>query len=210
MRIRKPSPSLVISIIALVMASTGSAIAAVNYARKAGSVDGKSAVGASASLHHAAGHLVATARGGSHKSKIPVKFLANVPASTTFGRYAPVVDNNTGGSQVLNASSLGTLSATCNDQDNRAGVLDPTTTLTFQSSGKSVNFARSIGGANATVVPMAPNTSQTIVVNGSNTFHVQAESFGTDVIYDGQVRQDGRGSGTANCLVAGTAETFTP
>src|SRR3954467_7418717 len=75
MRIRKPSPSLVISIIALVMASTGSAIAAVSYARSAGAVDGRSAVGASSSLSHAAGRLVATASGGSHKGKIPVTFL---------------------------------------------------------------------------------------------------------------------------------------
>jgi hypothetical protein len=210
MRIRKPSPSLVISIAALVMASTGSAVAAVSFARNAGAVDHRSAVSASSSLHHAAGRLVATASGGSHKGKVPVKFVANVPESTTFGRYAPVVDNTTGGSQVLSAGSLGTLSATCNDQDNRSGVLDPTTTLTFQSSGLSVNFARSIGGANATVLPMAPNTTQGITINGSNTFHVQVESFGTDVIYDGQVRQDGRGTGTANCLVAGTAQTFRP
>jgi hypothetical protein len=209
MRIRKPSPSLVISIIALVMASTGSAIAAVSYARNAGAVDGRSAVGASSSLSHAAGRLVATASGGSHKGKIPVAFLANVPASTTFGRYSPVVDNTTGGTQTLNVNSLGTLSATCNDQDNRSGVLDPTTTLTFQTSGSQVNFARSIGGSNATVVPMAPNTTQAITINGSNTFHVQVEAFGVDVIYDGQVRQDGRGGTAANCLLAGTAEKFT-
>jgi hypothetical protein len=210
MRIRKPSPSLVISIVALVMASTGSAVAAVSFARNAGAVDGKSAVSASSSLHRAVGKLVATARGGSHKGRIPVKFLANVPASTTFGRYTPVVDNTNGGAQTLNVNSLGTLSATCNDQDNRAGTLDPTTTLIFQSAGRQVNFARAIGGNNATVVPMAPNTTQSITINGSNTFHVQVESFGVNVIYDGQVRQDGRGTATANCLLAGTAQRFAP
>jgi hypothetical protein len=90
------------------------------------------------------------------------------------------------------------------------GTLDPTTTLTFQSAGTTVNFARQIGGSNATLVSMAPNTTQAITINGSNTFHVQVESFGVDVVYDGQVRQDGRGTGTANCLVAGTAQKFTP
>jgi hypothetical protein len=210
MRIRRPSPSLVISVIALVMATTGSAVAAVSFARNAGAVDGKSAVSASSSLRHAAGRLVATARSGGHKGRIPVKFLAQVPASTTFGRYAPVVDNTNGGTQALNTNSLGTLSATCNDQDNRAGVLDPTTTLTFQSGGAQTNFARQIGGNNATVVPMAPNTTQSITINGSNLFHIHVESFGVDVVYDGQVRQDGRGTASANCLVAGTAQRFAP
>ena len=32
MRVRKPSPSMVVSCVALVMASTGTAVAAVNYA----------------------------------------------------------------------------------------------------------------------------------------------------------------------------------
>jgi hypothetical protein len=208
MKIRRPSPSLVISVIALVMATTGSAVAAVSFARNAGAVDGRSAVSASSSVKHATGRLVATATGGSHKGQIPVKFLANVPASTTFAQYLPVVDNTNGGAQVLNTNSLGTLSATCNDQDTHAGVLDPTTTFTFQSAGAPVNFARQIGGGNATVVSMAPNTTQSITINGSNTFHVHAESFGVDVIYDGQVRQDGRATATANCLIAGTAEKF--
>jgi hypothetical protein len=180
----------------------------VSFARNSGAVDGRSAVSASSTLSHAAGRLVATARGGSHKGQIPVKFVANVPASTTFAKYVPVTDNAAGGSQVLNTNSLGTLSATCNDQDNRAGVLDPTTTFTFTSAGATVNFARQIGGSNATVVPMAANTTQSITINGSNTFHVHAESFGVDVIYDGQVRQDGRGTASANCLIAGTSEKF--
>ena len=208
MKIRKPSPSLVISVIALVMATTGSAVAAVSFARNAGAVDGKSAVSASSSVKHATGRLVATATGGSHKGQVPVKFLANVPASTTFAKYVGVIDNMNGASQVLNTNSLGTLSATCNDQDSRTGVLDPTTTFTFTSAGAPVNFARQIGGGNATVVSMAPNTTQSITINGSNTFHVHAESFGVDVIYDGQVRQDGRATATANCLIAGTAEKF--
>src|SRR4051794_29495886 len=210
MRIRRPSPSLVISVVALVMATTGSAVAAVSFARNAGAVDGKSAVSASSSLKHATGRLVATAAGGSHKGRIPVKFLANVPASTTFAKSVAVTDNTNGGSQVLNTNSLGTLSATCNDQDNRAGVLDPTTTFTFQSAGAPVNFARQIGGNNPTLVAMPPNTTQSVTINGSNLFHIHVESFGVDVVYDGQVRQDGRGTAAAICLFAGTAQKFTP
>ena len=66
MKIRRPSPSLVISVIALVIATTGSAVAAVSFARNAGAVDGRSAVSASSTLSHAAGRLAATARSGKH------------------------------------------------------------------------------------------------------------------------------------------------
>src|SRR5439155_18164752 len=92
-----PSPSLVISIIALVMAGTGSAVAAVNFARNAGHVDGKSAVSARSSLRHAAGKLVATKRGGRERGKIPSKFLGGVfvGSAARFGTTTPVVDNGT-------------------------------------------------------------------------------------------------------------------
>ena len=52
---RRPSPSLILSIVAVVMASAGTSVAAINYARNAGAVDGKSAVSASASNAKAAG-----------------------------------------------------------------------------------------------------------------------------------------------------------
>ena len=67
MRPRRPSPAMVVAVIALVVALSGTAIAAVDYARNAGAVDGKSAVGAQASLGRAAGKLVATAADGPAK-----------------------------------------------------------------------------------------------------------------------------------------------
>src|SRR5215208_4882872 len=84
MRISRPSPATVISIIALVMATTGTAVAAVDFARNSGQVDGISAVPASSSNSRAKGNLVATARGGSNVGQIPHKFLADVGELTNF------------------------------------------------------------------------------------------------------------------------------
>src|SRR5689334_17427501 len=96
---RRPSPSLVVSIIALVFAAAGTSIAAVNFARNAGAVDGKSAVGAASSSSRAAGKLVATAATGSLRGKIPIRFLeqgAYVSGSKqTFGQGMAVTDNTT-------------------------------------------------------------------------------------------------------------------
>src|SRR6476646_2535110 len=77
-KLRLPSPAMVVAVIALVVALSGTAIAAVNFAQNAGAVDGKSAVGAKASLHSAAGKLVATSTGGNGKGQIPARFLEGV------------------------------------------------------------------------------------------------------------------------------------
>ena len=78
MKLRLPSPAMVVAVIALVVALSGTAIAAVDFAQNAGAVDGKSAVGAKASLHSAAGKLVATSTGGNGKGQIPARFLEGV------------------------------------------------------------------------------------------------------------------------------------
>src|SRR5215207_1583101 len=75
MKLHRPSPAMVVALIALVMAMTGSAVAAVNFATNAGAVDGKSAVRAGVTRSFAAGRLVATAADGPNKGRIPSKFL---------------------------------------------------------------------------------------------------------------------------------------
>ena len=75
MKLRRPSPAMVVALVALVMASTGTAVAAVNFAQNAGAVDGKSAVRSSVTRSTAAGRLVATASRGLLKGRIPGKFL---------------------------------------------------------------------------------------------------------------------------------------
>jgi hypothetical protein len=211
MKIGKPTPSMAVSVAALAMATTGTAAAAVNYARHAGTVDGISAVLSRSSKHHAAGRLVATARSGAHKGQIPAKFLANVPVSTTFSRTSEVVDNAAGAPAELNRTGFGTLTASCNDQADAPGVEDATTTISFNNGfGQPLNLARTQGRGNAQVVSLPPGTAHTFTINGSNTFRVQVEFGGVDVSYEGQVRQDGSGTPAATCYVAGTVETVTP
>jgi hypothetical protein len=211
MGFRKPSPAMVVAVVALVTSGTGSAIAAVNYAKRAGAVDGKSAVKATASLSRAAGKLVATRRTGENKGKIPNKFLGQVPEATTFGRYAEVIDNAAGGDVALNASRLGTLSAACNDQAGASGNEDPTSTVSYTNTTTvAVNVARSVGNQQAVVVSVPAGARESFTINGSNTFRIHAEIGGVDVVYEGQVRQDGRGTAAGSCLVAGTVETITP
>jgi hypothetical protein len=212
MKFRKPSPAMVIAVTALVMASTGSAIAAVNFARNAGAVDGKSAVSATRSLGGAAGKVVATRSGGKSKGKIPNKFLGQVPYTSTFGRAAQVEDNLAGATVPLSLSSLGLLTTACNDQDqNPPGQEDPTTTITFVNNASvAVNFAREVGTQAPVVVSQPPGTQQSFTINGSNVFRIHVELNGVNVRYEGQVRQDGRDTPTGSCLVAGTVETVKP
>jgi hypothetical protein len=211
MRIRKPSPALVVSIVALVMATTGSAVAAIDFARNAGAVDHLSAVGASSSLTRAAGKLVATARGGSHKGKIPGKFLANVPISTTFENAFQVPDNANGAPVTLNATGFGPVTASCNDQNNKAGVEDPSTTVSFaDGTSQTLNIASTVGSAAPDVATLAPTALHTVTINGSNTFEFQVELAHVVVEVKGQVRQDGRGTANGVCFIAGEVSTYTP
>ena len=147
MRFTKPSPSMVVASIALFVSLGGTSVAAVSYARNAGKVDGYDAVKASSSTNKAAGNLVAANKSGPDKGRIPGKHLAGVAHTQTFGRSFDVADNAPGAPvQIGDGGSLGTLTATCNDQAPRAGVEDPTTELNFvNTSGDFINVARRAG-----------------------------------------------------------------
>ncbi|HEX2084407.1 MAG TPA: hypothetical protein VHF89_01880 [Solirubrobacteraceae bacterium] len=209
MRLRTPSPSLVISIIALVMATTGTAVAAVNFARNAGKVDGKDGVAATATLRRAAGDLVATNRTGPDRGKIPGKFLAGVVRgdSQQFGRLIEVVDNANGAPQpIAGAAGLGTLNVSCNDQNPRAGVEDPRMVVTFaNASGATINIARRAGNSEEAVVLVQPGAADSFVVGGSEMFDLHVERNLQNLRVEGVIRQDGRGTGAAACLVYGFA-----
>ena len=126
MKISRPSPSMVVAGIALFVSLGGTSIAAVNYASRAGSVDGKSAVFSGATLSQAAGKLVATNRSGTDKGRLPGKFVADVPKTAVFSNVFEVADNAPGAPQTLvTVSGLGTFTATCNDQNGAAGNEDP-------------------------------------------------------------------------------------
>lgn len=212
MKPRRPSPSLVISIVSLVMATTGSAVAAVSFARNAGAVDGKSAVSAGATLAQAAGRLVATERTGPNRGRIPFKYLAGAlrGSSTSFGRAIEVVDNATGAAVPFAAvPSLGTLSATCADQSRTAGIEDPTTEVSFTNqSGGPVNLARSTGNGAPNVAALLNDTQERFTITGSNTFRIHVERAGVNTLIEGVVRQDGAKTAAASCLVYGVAIQF--
>lgn len=207
LRISRPSPAMVVALVALVMATTGSAVAAVNYARNAGAVDGKSAVSAGASLTSAKGRLVATAKGGENAGRIPGKFVADVVYGETFGRAQDVVDNAVGGATELNnTTGFGPITASCTDQDPAAGREDPRTVITYTNrAGDTVNVARRTGNSPSAVRNVANGTVEQFDISGSNTFTLHLERGGTNVLIDGAVRQDGAKSGSASCLVFGVA-----
>jgi hypothetical protein len=206
MKISRPSPSMAVAGIALFVSLGGTSMAAVNYARNAGAVDGKSAVSASGTTAHAAGRLVATNAAGPDKGRIPSKFLADVPRTQTFGRAFEVADNAPGAPQTIGtAGSIGVLTATCNDQNAAAGVEDPITLLGFvNSSGETINVARRVGTGDGAVTPLTNQTVAPLTIGGSNTFFFHIERRGVNLLVNGVVRQDGRGGAAASCLVYGT------
>jgi hypothetical protein len=212
MKISRPSPSMVVAGIALFVSLGGTSMAAVNYASRAGSVDGKSAVYSGASLSQAAGKLVATDRSGSNKGRIPGKFIADVPKTNTFGAAFQVNDNAPGAPQAMESiSSFGTLTATCNDQANAAGVEDPISVIAFNNnSGTFVNTSRRVGVNNGEVTVSPNQTAIAVTIGGSNTFEFHLERGGQNVFVHGTVRQDGRGSNNASCLVYGVVEHILP
>lgn len=209
MRPKLPSPSMAVALTALVMASTGTAVAAVTYATNAGKVDGKDAVASSVTRSQAAGNVVATASRGPDKGKIPGKFVDDVQrgGADSFARPAQVQDNlgdvPTG---LVNIPGLGSLSASCFDQNRTAGLEDPASTLTLANqSGQVINLARAVPGRDLLVAPVLPNTVSAFTIGGSNTFRLHVERGGINFIIDGVVRQDGRGTPTASCLIYGYA-----
>jgi hypothetical protein len=206
MRIRRPSPATVIALVALVMATSGTAIAAVDFARNAGAVDGKSAVSAKSSLSRAAGKLVATSKSGPDKGKIPAKFLAGEHGTTaTWVKGTDVADNGTAAAEgIVTVPGFGTLTTTCQDQNNKLGVEDPQSTLTFTNqSGTGLSLARTVGGSNPFVSGLANATVHQFTITGSNSFKLSLEKGSEVVLVDGVIRQDGAGTNTATCFTWG-------
>lgn len=212
MKISIPSPSMGVALTALTISLSGTAVAAASYASNAGKVDGRDAVSAKASTNSAAGNLVATNTTGLDKGKIPSKFLAGVMRgeADSFARLADVTDNQTDVATAMTTiPGLGTLTATCGDQNPAAGVEDPITRLTFANiTGQPVNFVRSVGITTPTIVVLPANVGSDVNIGGSNTFSIWVQRNGVHYLLDGVVRQDGRGTPAAQCLVYGYSSTI--
>jgi hypothetical protein len=211
MKISRPQPATIISIIAVVMASTGTAVAAVSFAQNAGHVNGIKAVRSGATINKAVGKLIATQKSGAGKGTIAQKYLdvggLAHGTTSTFGQAFDVVDNATSvPTQIGGIPGLGPLTATCVDQNAQVGNEDPRTTITFQNtSGDVVNQSRQIGGANPTVDAVLNGTQSSFNIDGSSTFELHLERKGSNYFVHGVVRQDGRGTTAASCLVYGFA-----
>jgi hypothetical protein len=208
-RFKRPSPATIISLVALVMATTGTAVAAVSFATNAGAVDRLSAVSAGASNSAAAGKLVATNRLGASKGHFSAKFLPSFVSGhggvSTFGISSEVQDNAAGVPVTLtNVPGVGTVTATCSDQAGGAGKEDPSTTIAYtNSSGSPVSFARQVGNGNAQVVVASNGTVTSFTINGSNIFTINLQKLATNLTVHGVVRQDGAGTATGACTFYG-------
>jgi hypothetical protein len=213
MRISKPSPAMVVACTALFIALGGTSIAAVNYARNAGKVDGRDAVGAGASNARAAGKLVATLGRGSHRGQLPPHFVAQVPRTTPFGRFMEVSDNATGAPlHLVGDSGFAAVSATCSDQNRAPGVENPIVAVTVTNqSGGPLNLASRRGGAEPTVIEFPNATAQTFHVGAQTTIELLLQKpDGNSMMIDAGARQAGQQTAAAACHVFGTALRIIP
>ena len=220
MKVKRPSPAMVVAVVALVMSTTGGAIAAVNYARNSDAVDGYSAVKAASSNKKAAGKLVATYPGGSQRGKIPYRFLsgaasksslaglaANVARGKNTAQVIPVADNQVTAAQTLIDLELGNFQVSCYDEAEQVGRENAGTRLTITNhSGGPMNVARRIGGGEAVIVTLENNVVDTFDVGAQNTFDIQLQGATTKtVLLEGTARQGGQGTADSACAVWATA-----
>jgi hypothetical protein len=221
MKLKRPSPAMVVAVLALVLSMTGGAIAAVNFANNAGSVDGKSAVKASkAGKQKAAGKLVATYKSGDNRGKLPLRIIAGAASENSVdnlsdaaargrngARLIAVADNQTTAADTMIDLDLGSLQVACADQNDNGGTENATTRVTVaNSSGAAMNLSRSVGNGAPAIVTLETGSAHTFSVPQQNTFSIQLQ--GTDnktVVVEGTARQLGQGTNDSSCAVFATA-----
>lgn len=203
---RRPSPSLVLSVIALVFSLAGTSFATITFVRNAGAVDHLSAVPGSSSVKRATGKLVATLK---TTGKIPQRFL-DVGGllnayKATFHQSLQVNDNQAGAPvTIATLPAIGTVSVQCDDQNNKAGVEDPQMKVTFaNSSAGAVDVARTVGNGNSTVTSLAAGAADAFTINNASTFSLLVNINGSAYQAVGALRQDGAGTATGVCTMWG-------
>jgi hypothetical protein len=203
---------MVVALTALVVALSGTAVAAVDFARNAGAVDGHSAVSASSSLRTSAGKLVATATAGPGKGRIPGRFIDDVMrgGSTSLSRYMRAVDNSDGPVVALAIiPGIGRLDAQCRDQDLTPDVKSTQTLVTFTGSdARGVNVSRllgsDIGSSREGVVFTALKDKPVPVMQFADSlFQLTLQARDRTVFISGAARPDNNRSPTAACLIFG-------
>ncbi|MDX6689312.1 MAG: hypothetical protein QOG15_769 [Solirubrobacteraceae bacterium] len=216
MRRKVPSPSMVIALIALAVALSGTAVAAVavDFARNAGAVDHKSAVPANSSTSHAAGKLVATAKHGSGKGRLPGRFVNDVMrgSSVNLTRYLRVVDNQPGPVVPMAIiGGIGRLDAQCRDQDPTVGVESTQTLITFTASNPGgVNVSRLLGrdidrAQDGVVFSALPSQPVPVINFADSLFQLILQARNKTVLVMGSSRSDSNKSANAACLIWGVS-----
>jgi hypothetical protein len=203
---------MIVAIIALVVALSGTAVAAVDFARNAGAVDGKSAVSASASLKHAKGKLVAAASAGPGKGRIPGRFVSDVMrgGSTSISRYIRAVDNSDGPTVPLAIiPGVGRLDAVCRDQDPAPDTKSTQTLVTFTAfDERGVNVSRLLGsdiGSSREGVVFTALKDQPVPVMqfADSLFQLTLQARDRTVFISGAARPDLNRTPAAACLIFG-------
>jgi hypothetical protein len=203
---------MIVALIALFVALSGTAVAVVGYARNAGAVDGKSAVSARSTLEHARGNVVATARGGRNGGRIPGRFVSEVMrgGSTSLTRYLRVVDNAEGPVVPLAIiPQIGRLDAQCRDQDPEAGIESTQTVITFTASDPGgVNVSRLLGrdiesARNAVVFTALKDEPVPILSFADSLFQLVLQARDRTVFINGASRSDANRTANAACLIFG-------
>jgi hypothetical protein len=220
MKVKRPSPAMVVALIALVMSTTGGAIAAVNYAKNSNKVDGYDAVAAKSSNNKAAGNLVATYPGGALKGKLPFRALSGAASQGDLDRLSeivargrngvrliPVADNSVTTAETAIDLELGNFQVSCFDQAEKAGTENAATRVTITNhSGVPMNLSRRVGVAGPVIVTLENGTNDTFDVGQQNTFEVQLQGTGNKtVLVEGTARQVGQGTADSSCAVWATA-----
>ncbi len=214
MRPRMPSPAMVVALIALVVALSGTAIAAIDFATNAGAVDGKSAVSSTASLALAKGKLVATANSGSAQGRIPGRFVSDVMrgGSTSITRYLRAVDNQSGPVvAIATIDGIGRFEAQCRDQDPAPNVKSTQTIITFTASQPGgVNVSRLLGrdieaAHDGVVFTALPTQAVPIISLADTMFQLILQSGRKTVFLSGSARSDANRTPNAACLIWGIA-----
>ena len=194
MRPRMPSPAMVVALIALFVASSGTAVAATS------------------SLKDAGGKVVATASTGTNRGRIPDRFVSNVMrgGSTSLTRYLRVVDNAEGPVVPLAIiPHIGRLDAQCRDQGPEPGVESTQTVITFTASERGgVNISRLLGrdieGArNAVVFTALKDVPVPILSFADSLFQLVLQARNRTVFVNGASRSDANRSPDAKCLIFG-------
>ena len=209
-----PSPAMVVALIALVVALSGTAVAAVDFARNAGAVDGRSAVAASATLSQAKGKLVATSSTGSARGRVPGRFVADVMrgGATSISKYLRAVDNQPGPMvAIATIPGIGKFEAQCRDQDPAPGVESTQTIVTFTASEPGgVNVSRLTGrdieaARDGIVFTALPTQAVPVISIADTMFQLILQAGPKTVFLSGSARSDANRTANAACLIWGIA-----